>query len=123
MGTFSDEMLDLAAELLDPEEFGKELATFTRDTGTGQDPTTLIVTESATSYTALVAPMDFTTYELNTLQTVTSGNKKLYVQAAGTVPKIGDKVTLGGVVYRLIKQLNLYETQNVDCLYIFEIGK
>jgi len=121
MGAFANRMKALGTKLLKPGRFGKELAAFKHYTSSGQSPSALTVTRTSTTYYCYVAPLDFSLKELDS-GVVTQGNKKLYIEANGNVPRMGDTVTLGSVEYRLIKQLDLLETQNTDCLYIWEIG-
>lgn len=121
MGSLANKFVKLGHKLLNSNKFGKEYATFTRDVGEGQDAESLEMSEDLDTLQAWCAPLDFSITEMAS-GLISEGSKKLYIEAAGWVPQIGDKVSLSGIDFTLIKQLDLLEVQNTDCLYIWEIG-
>lgn len=124
MGAFADEMKALASEMLYEDEFGKGLATFTRKVNSGVAPNTLALASvgTPTTFQALVAPLDFSLFEINQ-GTVLEGEKKLYVEvnSAGDVPNIDDTVSLDSKNFKIMKVIP-YETQNTVCAYLCMIA-
>jgi len=78
-------------------QFGQEL-TFTSETGTSYDPATGTTTSTESTYTADVVWLDYNKDEIDGTY-VQSGDARLLV--AGT-PKINDRVTRGGVEWRIV---------------------
>lgn len=131
MGAFANRMKSLASRMLAPTKFGKIEATFTRDLNEGINPLTLQEDEdNKDTYTAKVAPVDiFTVAKLIAAMginqgdlTLSEGEKMLYVEENGTIPQRGDSVSLDSEDW-VVREVEIFEVQNVHCAYLLKIGK
>jgi len=114
--SFATDMQQVAYELL--YEFGQSVTCSRTTQGTFVPSTGAVGAGSSSTYTSNVYPDQYTNSEIDG-SSVQFGDIKLYMYST-TQPLVGDTVSLGGIVYRVMSVIRI-TAQGSDIIYQTQI--
>lgn len=117
--TFATNLLSTGRRLL--ESYGQSISFARVVEGTFVPSTGGVGAGTTSSYTAYGAPMATPNMEVNGTTVLQDDTQVwLEVNAAGSVPKVGDVATISGIAYRVIA-IKTYNAQGIPLLYKLQI--